>query len=335
MAAERKSAQDVPLEDIGKEAPMPWEADGRRWHTMDRVTSDGNKCRWEGQILDWLEKRIHALGPFSATNWNHRTVIEIAATQKSQGWFLHAMTGQEWLLRLVFRVGRNTFKQEDLVRKLGIRPLNETPGLEVYSAEERVHVANMKGPWQSVSIQVHRLGEIDTPAFADFLMRAVESFQHNLKRLRTKPEDVMPWKVNGERWHHSDKGFPVGKKVQWDRGLLARVLDIIRDIEPEAQVEWSNRAAITIRVPGVSRSWSQWRTKESYGLDCRFLGKSGQFNLSQIEAFGISPAIDSHRKDVDVLKLVFQRADHLHAAELRKLLLEHVQGFREIFGKKV
>src|SRR5262249_11929567 len=138
--------------------------------------------RWEGQILDWLDEQVHALGSFSRTNWNHRSVIEIAAPQKSQGWFLHAMTGQEWLLRLVFRVGRNAFKEADLVRKLGIRPLNETPGLQIYGDEERVWLTKHKGPWQSVTVLVHRLSEIDTPAFREFLSQAVASFEANLKR---------------------------------------------------------------------------------------------------------------------------------------------------------
>ena len=88
-----------------------------------------------------------------------------------------------------------------------------------------------------------------------------------------------------------------------------------------------------MRVPGVSRAWAQWRTKESYGLDCRFLGKKGQFNLSQIEAFGVSPAINGGRADSDVLRLVFQHAEHLHAANLKEVLAEHLRGFREVFGK--
>jgi flavin-binding protein dodecin len=41
-------------------------------------------------------------------------------------------------VRLVFRVGKNTFKQTELVSRLGIKPLNETPGLEVYGNEPRV-----------------------------------------------------------------------------------------------------------------------------------------------------------------------------------------------------
>jgi excinuclease ABC subunit A len=333
QAAERAREGDLALEAVGQDARMPWETDGRRWHAVDRVTTTGAPGRWEGKIVEWIDERVHELGAFSDTNWNHRTIVEIAAEQKSQGWFLHLHTGMEWLIRLVFRVSRNSFKEEELVRGLGIRPLDETPGLQVYGSEERVHVANRKGPWQEAAILTHRLSEIDTPAFREFLEQAVASFQKNLVRFRTKPEDVMPWKVNGQRWHLSDKGFPVGKKVQWDRAILPRLLDLVRELEPELQIQWDSRAAITLRIPEISRAWAQWRTKESYGLDCRFLGKKGQFNLSRIEEFGIAPAIGSHRADADLLRLVFQHDEHVHAAKLRELLAEHLGGFRELFGQ--
>src|SRR5262249_8204190 len=152
--------------------------------------------------------------------------------------------GGEWLVWLVFRVGRNTFKSGDLQKRLGIKPLNETPGLEVYGNDQRVWVTNHKGPWQSVVVKAHRLSEIDTPAFREFLKQAVEAFHANLKRLRTKPEDVMPWKVNGERWHLGDKGFPPGRKVYWERGLLKRLLDLVKSVEPALQIDWDQRATI-------------------------------------------------------------------------------------------
>jgi excinuclease ABC subunit A len=332
-AAAAEQAGDVDLETVGAGAKMPWEVDGRQWHTALRVSHQGKPCRWEGAILDWVGQEVHARGAFSPTNWNHRSVIEIAAKSKSQGWFLHAMTGEEWLLRLVFRVGKNTFKQGGLVQQLGIKPLNETPGLEVYSNEERVWITNHKGPWQSVTVQVHRLSEIDTPAFRAFLDKAAQAFHNNLRRLATKPEDVMPWKVNGERWHLGEKGFPPGRKVQWDRGLLPRLLELVREVEPELEVVWDARDAIKLRIPGVGRSWAQWRTKDCAGLDCRFIGKKGQFNLGAVEAFGVSPQINGHQYDADVLRLVFQHPEHLHADRLKRLLAEHLRGFRETFAK--
>ena len=111
-------------------------------------------------------------------------------------------------------------------------------------------VTNHKGPWQSVTVLVHRLGEIDTPAFRDFLTEAAASFHKNLLRLQTKPEDVMPWKLKGERWHLGEKGFPIGKKLRWDRAALPALLAVVRAVEPEVEVRWDNRDAITLRVSG-------------------------------------------------------------------------------------
>jgi excinuclease ABC subunit A len=332
-AAAATSPEDVELEEVGKGAAMPWETDGRRWHTLERITTEGKPCRWEGAILDWIDERVHELGAFGETNWNNRSVVEIPAATKSQGWFLHAMTGQEWLLRLVFRVGKNAFKDADLVRRLGIRPLNETPGLEVYGDGPRVWVTNHKGPWQSVTVLAHRLSEVDTPAFRAFLQEAAAAFHANLKRLNTKVEDYMPWKINGERWHLGEKGFPSGKKVKWDRSLLPRLLGLVHEVEPELQVRWDARDHIALRVPGFGKSWAYWRTKEPAGLVCRFFGKKGQFNLTRIDGLGVTPRLDTHRADADVLWLQFQQLDQLQPARLKEILTEHLGGFREAFGK--
>jgi excinuclease ABC subunit A len=324
---------DADLEEVGKDTQMPWETDGKRWHTEQRVSHQGKPARWQGKILDWIDQQVHALGNFAATNWGQRTIVEIAAPRRSDGWFFHAHTAMEWLVRLVFRVGRNTFKQDELNRRLGIPPLNDTPGIQAYGSEPRVHVANRMGTWQEVAVLAHRLSEIETPAFRAFLREAVAAFGKHLGRLRTKPEDVMPWKLNGERWHLGDKGFPPGSKRAWDGALLPRVLELVRGIEPGIEVRWDVRYFITLRVPGVSRWWGQFQTKRADGLVCHFLGKRGQFNLSRVESFGINPEINGQRGDGDVLRLVFRQEEHLHAEKLKELLTEHLRGFREAFAK--
>jgi excinuclease ABC subunit A len=332
FAAEKKRAGDVALEKVGKDAAMPWQTDGKTWHTKNRLSPQGKPCRWEGDLLTWIDEKIHSLGDFADTNWKHPSTVEIAATTKTLGWFFHAHTNMEWLARLIFRVGKNTFKSEDLNRKLGLPSLNDTPGIEVYSDEPRIHVANRKGPWQEVWMLIHKLDEIDTPAFDEFLRKAVGSFQGTLQKMNTKPEDVMPWKVNGERWHLSEKGFPLGRKVQWDRAILPRLLEVLRQVEPKLEVTWDNRALISVRVPDVSRAWGTLRTKDSDALNCRFLGKKGQFNLNQLEKFGIEPTLEK-ASEGEALVLQFQHDNHVHAPALRQILQQHLQGFRETFGK--
>jgi excinuclease ABC subunit A len=333
-ALEAECDGDVELDQVGRDAKLPWEVDGERWHTTDRVTGNGKAPKWEGAILPWLEAEIRKLGEFGPTNWKHRTIVEIPAPVKSQGWFLHAMTGQQWFLRLVFRVSRNTFKLADLIRRLGIPSTGQTPGLETYGDFPRIQVANRRGPWQEVAVLAFRLSEIDTPAFRQFLKEAAAAFQANLNRMRITPEDVMPWKVNGERWHLGDKGFAPGKRVAWDRTLLPRLLALVRELEPNIEVRWDTRDSITLRVPGVSRAWAVWRTKANDALDCRFLGRKSQFNLSRVEGLGVGSEILPHRDDGDVLHLTIRQLDAPQLGRLKAVLAEHLAGFRQAFGPK-
>ncbi len=332
-----ESEGKVEVADVGQDTRMPWEADGRRWHTKDRLARNGKPGRWEGKALDWVIERIHELaasGTFGATNWNHRTQVEIAAAVKSKGWFLHASTGEEWLLWLSFRFSRNTFKPEELQRRLGIRPLDETPELETYGAYERVRVMNMRGPWQNVWIGVHGMKEIDTPAFRQFLKEAVGSFQQNLKRLEKKPDDSMPWKIAGERWHLSDKGFPPGKRIEWDRGLLTKLLNVVREIVPGIEVIWTTRDGILLKHPKIGKTWARWRTKQPYGLDCFWVGKKGQFNLARLEGLAHHREVITDKSYGDLIRLVFRSDEQIRAAELKKLLTQHVAGFLEMKGGK-
>ena len=122
--------------------------------------------------------------------------------------------------------------------------------------------------------------------------------------------------------------------MQWDRALLPRLLELVREVEPGVEVDWDARDAITLRVPGVEpRLGAVADQGRPQGWICRFLGKKGQFNLSRVEGFGVSPAIDGEREDGDVLRLVFQHAEPSQAAKLKELLAEHLRGFREAFGK--
>jgi excinuclease ABC subunit A len=325
---------DLELEQVGKDAQMPWQVDGRRWHTVDRVDRKGTPGRWEGQALDWVVERIHALGKFGETNWNDRRIVEIAALVKSHGWFLHASTGEEWLLWLTFRVGRNAFKEAELRTKLGIKPLDETPGLQAYGSTPRVRARNERGPWQAVEIGVHWLREIDTPSFQAFLKQAVASFEQNLRRMQTKPEDLMPWKIHGEKWHHSEKGFPPGKACAWDRTLLPRLIALAREVAPDLEVNWNTRDAISLRPPDAPLAWARWRTKWAHGLDCDFFGKKAHINLARLEGLAAEHELQTERADMDRLRIVFVQPEHLQLTHLKAILKEHYAGYRELIARQ-
>ncbi len=96
-------------------------------------------------------------------------MVEICGTKKSDGWFFHAITGEQWLLKLKFRVSKKAFAREALVGRLQLKPLNEMHHLPVYGNEPRVKCKNIRGPWQEVQLQVHSLEESISRRFGSSL----------------------------------------------------------------------------------------------------------------------------------------------------------------------
>ncbi len=233
-AVEAKRIGDLNITEVGQAAKMPWEADGRRWHTVDRVGRNGEPCKWDGKILGRVVDRIHELGEFSATNWNDRSVVEICAQRKADGWFLHAITGEQWLLKLKFRVAKSTFNRENLIARLGMQPLNELHELPVYGTDKRVKVKTLRGPWQEIEMRVHSLAEIDHPRFWQFVEQAVAGFKKITERVQQDPESIMPWTVLGRKWHLLRKGFPPGKKIAWEAEVLEELLEMLAAAAPES-----------------------------------------------------------------------------------------------------
>jgi excinuclease ABC subunit A len=333
-AARRARLGDVDIADVGNNAKLPWEADGKKWHTQDRVTTTGKPIKWDGAALGWVEQQVQSLGTFGETNWNHRSIIEIPAEKKSDGWFLHAMTGHEAYLKLVFRLPGRPFKQDQLAAQLALRPLSDTPGLEGYSRDgNRVEVANGPGVQQVVVI-VNKRGEIDTPAFRDFLKKAAEVFLGKFQLAEAgSVESAMPWKRDGEKWHLGEKGFPPGKGAKWDRTILPKLVKSLREIDPSLDFKWDVRDAVTVRPQGSSRFWARLKTKESDALECWFAGPPGQFNLGVVEGFGRNPKIETNRSDgIDLLKLWFVNGGHFQGAELKRFLTDHLRRFRKAFA---
>ena len=224
---------DVELSEFGKLTRMPWEVDGPDWHTRQRVGRSGEPCRWDGQILAEVVQRIEATREFAETNWNARTIVEITGAQKSHGWFLHAITGETWLLKLKFRVARNTFRREKLLESIRLKPLNEMDELPVYGNEPRIKCKNLRGPWQEVELKVHSWAEVDQPGFWEFLEQAIAGFRQIHARATHDPEELMPWKKLGRQWHLSRKGFPPGKKVHWQPEVLEELCDMLGEKAPK------------------------------------------------------------------------------------------------------
>ncbi len=318
-----EAPEDLDIAEVGKEARMPWEVDGRRWHTQDRVGRKGEPCKWDGQILERVVDRIHEAGSFSETDWNNRSVVEIAAEKKSIGWFFHAITGETWLLKMKFRVARNTFRHQDLLERLQLKTLNQMDELPIYGNEPRVKCRSLRGPWQEVQINVHSLEEIDMPEFWSFLQESVEGFQKFTQLTELKPEDHMPWKKLGQRWHFMRKGFPAGKPIMWELAVWEELYELLQELSPDGQFLWNNQVLVHLYLPGQRDPWVTINTKRPQSLDVTLTGPKGLVTLGRLTGLARDRELDATRDDRDLVRLKFQSVEDLHRGDLRVFFQEH------------
>ncbi|MFT3882059.1 MAG: excinuclease ABC subunit UvrA [Gemmatales bacterium] len=313
---------------------MPWEADGIKWHTQDRVSFSGRACKWDGAALEYAIEQIQALQSptLGDVNWNHRTTVEIAHKVKSRGWFLHASTGEEWLLWLSFRVAKNTFQEASLENQLKLTSLLKIPGMVSHSGQSRLKVSNPKGPWQSVEIGVFKKEDIETPAFKKFLTEALKSFVSVTDQLETNIEALMPWAKNGEQWHFSPKGFPPGQGCKWEPALLKQIITIVGKIDPEAEINYNIRDAIHIKPSKCKAFWLRIKTKQADALEVICFCKKGQFNLERIDGLAPETHLVTSKPKLDDAQLLFNKVKDLDPIRVSKFLKEVREGLLSAFG---
>ncbi|MCE5266425.1 MAG: excinuclease ABC subunit UvrA [Planctomycetaceae bacterium] len=323
-AAEQTGDHDI--NELGAEVRMPWETDGRRWHTEQRVGRAGNPCRWDGRILAEVVDRIQQRDDlFAETDWTDRSVVEIRAAKKSEGWFFHAITGEEWLLKMKFRTARNTFDRDELVAKLDLKPLNDMPDLPLYGTEPRVRVKKLRGPWQEIDLRVHGYSEIDGTEFWDFVDRAVAGFAVFREKVQAKSDILQPWKQLGRAWHVAHRGFPLGKKIRWEADVLERLLALLEEAAPNANFDWSHKQVVPICLPNHRRAWAAVQTKKLDAVYLHLMAPKGSFTLGQITELGHEPELDAAAPDTDTVRLKFRSAADLGRGDLRAFLKQHAK----------
>jgi excinuclease ABC subunit A len=327
FAAELAVRQDDrDIIEVGRDARMPWESDGPRWHTVDRVGRTGNPCRWDGRILAEVVERIQQQSDlFAETDWNSRSVVEICAVKKSDGWFFHAITGEEWLLKMKFRTARNTFQREELVETLNLKPLNDMPEVPLYGTEPRVRCRNLHGPWQEVELRVHGYEEVNRPEFWQFVDRAVAGFGKFTEKVQERSDILQPWKQLGRTWHFARKGFAIGKKIQWEVEVLEDLMEMLAEIAPQGQFLWNNKQVVPFYVPAQHEPWAAVQTKKLDAVYLHLSGPKGRFTLGQTTELGYNPEMDGQRSNIDVIRLKFRTPADLARGDLRGFLKKHLE----------
>jgi len=179
-AARELETEKAGLGRVGKGMKLPWQIDGKKWHLEQRTTRAGGKARWEPRALEYVLDLVQRAGSFEPTNWANRASVEVAA-EDAPTWFLHALTGGEWLLELYFRVPGKTFDWRKLDEQLGLAALDDREDLETYGDWARVDVRQRRDGFDAVVVYVHDKQEIDTPAFRRFVKQAVGAYLKGIR----------------------------------------------------------------------------------------------------------------------------------------------------------
>jgi len=323
--AEAQHEGDRDITEVGQDARMPWEIDGRHWHTFARVGRNGKPCRWEGRILGDVIDRIQNQSElFSETDWNSRSVVEISAAKKSDGWFFHAITGEEWLLKMKFRTARNTFSRDELVHRLDLKPLNDMPALPLYGTEPRAKIRSLRGPWQEIELRVHSYREIDRPEFWTFIDQAVGGFGNYSKQAQDKSDILQPWKQLGRKWHFARRGFPLGGKIAWELEVLEELVELLNEAAPHGQLLWNNKQVVPLYVPQQREAWAAVQTKKLDAVYLHLTGPKGRFAQGRITGLGFEAQVDGEKPGVDVLRFKFRSIEDLRRGDLAAFLKEHL-----------
>jgi len=323
LAELQEQPDDLEITEVGQHSKMPWEIDGRQWHTKDRVDRKGEPVKWDGRILEKVIDRIEAREGFAATDYNSRSVVEIAAERKTRGWFFHAITAETWLLKLKFRCRKYTFKRNELLEKIPLATLNEMEELPIYGNQPRIKVTTRTGPWQEIEFKLYDLKEIDRPEFWEFVDRAAQNFVGNTSDKEFKIDDHMPWTKLGEKWHFMRKGFAPGKKVKWDVEVLEVLFEVLNSVAGNPQTLWNNKQLVHLYVPEQKEPWASVQTKRNDAVWLHLTGPSSVSTLGRIAPFANQPTVRSIGDDRDVIRMAFTRVEELQDDQLLDFLEEH------------
>jgi excinuclease ABC subunit A len=326
----RKRTGDLDIAKVGRDIPMPWQVDGRQWHTQGRPARNGATCKWEGAALSYVVDLIEEYDGLQPANWNDASTVEITAAAKAgTGWFFHALTGDEWLLRLYFRVPRNSIDVAQLAEDLDLPSVDDMDDLPVYGRGERVRANSSKGPFQEIVFDVHTRREIDTPVFHRFIEQAVSCYLERVAaQERAAPAEVFPWKVLGRKWHLSRKGFPPNRRVAWSTDVLESLVTVLEQSLPDGRFDWTNKTIVTIRRAENDEPWGELQTKRRDGVYLTLLTQPGQVPLGSITTLGADREVTRHRSGAEAVRLRFDRPEQVRSDRLQQLLARLDTGSR-------
>lgn len=332
-AAAELGAEKLVPDDIG-DAKMPWQVDGRAWHTRQRPDRAGREIQWQGEALEFVVDRIVELGQgrFAEPEWNNQVRVEIKSPGSKVPWFFHALTGGEWLLDLNFRIPRGRFKRDTLAGQIGLKALDEREDLPVYGQWQRCYLRRVDNALDRIRVLPHDLPEVDTPAFRRFLADAVSAYLEHVDSLADDPDKAEPWKTAGKQWHLQQRGMVHRHRAVWQPTTLVQIIGAMQKAVPGVEADWKHKIAIILEQEDVKGWWCRVVSAKAEHVELQFRAKPGQFTPAMIDGIGPWQRIKrSGRAGGDEVIVRLRDVKQLNIRAFKTFLKAYQIGVREAF----
>ncbi|MCO6439140.1 MAG: ATP-binding cassette domain-containing protein [Phycisphaerae bacterium] len=249
---------------LGDDVRMPWDRDGRTWHTADHVDHKGEPVQWDPALLVWLVETMESVEGFAPTDWNHRTRVEIKAPG-SVPWFAHLRTSGRDLIDITIRVPNDTFTASD-VSKLGIKTLDERRDLPIYGQWDRARLRRGIIGWQDVRLFLRDFQDVNRKTVGAFLRRAAGAYLSHVRKLREDPDAGQPWKTEGINWHLSQKSINPKTRAKWPPSLLMALVGCFKALERTLVFDWNSKVSGSFALPNESKPIGKLVTNMARGI---------------------------------------------------------------------
>jgi len=323
-------------QDHGEDVKTPWETDGRKWHLSRQYAVNGKPIRWDSRILEWVVSAIGATGRFSEPDWNSQNVVEICPSRKSLGWFLHAYTGDDSQLRLVFRTSAQAVKAIRTLSVFKKTAQSASSDDELWIDGEPFPPEQLPTPlaecrplrpWHELEIRVTRVDQLDPKSFRKLIELSVEGFFDLADSLTggKTAYDIL--------WHVSSEGF--SREPRWDPRIILRLTQLIRRCDPNLSLKYDQRHAVIVKDDMTGLTWAKILTKDPECLRMIFRVEPQAFTTGEVVQVGGTWKLDETRAYEDHLQLYLKDMNEINIELLAEFMKRALGSFRDLASRAV
>jgi excinuclease ABC subunit A len=143
-----------------------------------------------------------------------------------------------------------------------------------------------------------------------------------------------PWKILGQRWHWTAKGFPNNAQPKWPLELAEKTIATLQSIVGIDQVHLQTPSEIRFGQLPIDLAWATLQTKSPESLILMLVGPATAIDLELLEKVGIEGTveiIDSQKNTRTTLHL--KDLKQIRSRNLKSFITNHWEQTVDYLGR--